>query len=64
MHEVPYRTAMFQRTGDFGELVEWVDQPYVRDHSSTGVRRLAGRGLYLLRQGELGAALRRRRQRG
>jgi predicted O-methyltransferase YrrM len=65
MQEIPYRSAMFRRTGDAGELVEWVDQPFVKRRSSTGLRRTAARGLYLLRQGELGATVRRRRaQRG
>jgi predicted O-methyltransferase YrrM len=63
IQDIPYRTSMFRRTGDFGELVEWVDQPFVQRRSATGLRRLAARGLYLLRQGELGDTVRRQRAR-
>ncbi|MCW3066765.1 MAG: hypothetical protein JWN32_3937 [Solirubrobacterales bacterium] len=63
VHDVPYRTAMFRRTGDLGELVEWNDQPYVLRRSSTGLRRLAVRALYLVRRGELRSTVRRRRAR-
>jgi predicted O-methyltransferase YrrM len=58
--EVPWRSAIFRRTGDLDELQEWVAQPFVRRRSITGRQRDARIALTLLRRGGLVRALRRR----
>jgi predicted O-methyltransferase YrrM len=64
-HKAPMRFAAFRRTGDAGELADWVHQPYVvRRSFSSGLRglpRKAIRAGHLARRSGVGALLARKR---